>query len=463
MSNDQRFWLHLLDAIEDGQVVPFIGRDLLVVQTATGPQPYHHLVAAELAQEFGLDARQLPERFDVNDVIVAEGQRNALRSERDTPPEIQRFVKNIIKRIQVAPPEPLRQLAAIDPLRLFVSTTFDDLLEQALAAARPKPPACVAFPSPEAQTDFDEDKMARAGSFVFYLLGHPRRARTFAVTESDVLEQMHRLISERQKWALLDARLAESDLLVLGVSFPDWLARFLIKLGRKNQLWQRRDRKEIIVDHEKLRDGFGTFIRLFSPESRLLTGTSPIEFVSELHSRWFERHPPEQAFRDRAPRDTEEPADMTQGSIFISYATEDQPAAFRLNQMLTEAGLETWIDHRLDPGDEFNLKIERHIRDCGAFIAVLSANTRSERSRRYFIREWKLACREEEFVPESSAFLFPVIIDETPVKTMYNLPSAIANRTAHYAPQGEPTERLIEQLRAAQRIHRKDPRRREQS
>jgi hypothetical protein len=70
MTVDDAFWDDLLMAIEEGHVVPFVGRDLLTVETPTGPEPLHHLVARRLANQLGVDTADLPGGFDPNDVVV---------------------------------------------------------------------------------------------------------------------------------------------------------------------------------------------------------------------------------------------------------------------------------------------------------------------------------------------------------------------------------------------------------
>jgi hypothetical protein len=447
MTVDDAFWDDLLLAVEEGHVVPFVGRDLLTVETPTGPEPLHQLVARRLANHLGVDTARLPGGFDPNDVAAAAGSVN--------PVQVRRLVNGILKGLPVAAPAPLRLLAGIPPLRLFVSTTCDTLLAGALEEVRGSPPAVVVFPSLTSQTDFDEEQLQRQGSFVFQLLGQACRSGFFAVTEGDVLEQMHDLIAEHARWEKLSARLAKSHLLILGVSFPDWLARFLIKLGRRGDpLWTPRDQMEVIVDRDRLSPEFVTFIRLYSPESRLYTGGSPVEFVTELHRRWFERHGSTGA-RVAAPAGVK-PAVMARGSVFISYATEDRAAAFRIADALEAAGLEAWVDRRLHPGDEFSPVIEQHIRQCSAFVALLSRHTQAERGKRYFFREWRLACDEASFLPHGESLLFPVVVDDTPITSMTNLPAALASRSAVFAPGGDMPEALIEQLNRVQRARRKE-------
>src|SRR6185503_18266367 len=122
---------------------------------------------------------------------------------------------------------------------------------------------------------------------------------------------------------------------------------------RAKPLWDSRPMMEIIADSKHSDQAFSVFLRHFSPQqSRLFTGGSPTEFVKELHRRWFERHPNAAASPSGASSDSERPGEMARGSIFISYASEDRTAAFQLAEQLTAAGLEAWVDRRLNPGDE---------------------------------------------------------------------------------------------------------------
>jgi hypothetical protein len=68
---DTELWENILLAIEDGQVVPIVGRDLLLVDTDAGPRPFHQLVAARLAAELKVPADLLPPGFETNDVACA--------------------------------------------------------------------------------------------------------------------------------------------------------------------------------------------------------------------------------------------------------------------------------------------------------------------------------------------------------------------------------------------------------
>ena len=269
-SADTDLWEDTLLAIEEGQVVPMVGRDLLVVDTENGSQMFHHLVAQKLAAALGISTASLSADFGTNEVICAYERFHGDSTEFNSR------VVRIVKDLKVPIPEPLRLLAEIPKFSLFVSTTFDTLLEEAIAQVRNRRPAVVAFPPASSLTDFDEALLEKNGSLVFQILGRVSASAPFAVTEGQVLEQMHDFMSGPRRPDKLIARLKESHLLILGVGFPDWLARFLVRFARAKPLWDSRSIMEVIADSARPQKDFAFFLHHFSPSnpasSRRLAG-----------------------------------------------------------------------------------------------------------------------------------------------------------------------------------------------
>lgn len=450
-SSDAELWDDLLFAIEDGRVVPIVGRDLLVVGTAQEPRLLHHVLAERLAAELKISTDGFPRDYDTNDVICAyhgfHGDPNVL-----TP-----RVLRILRGLQLDVPEPLRLLAEIPNFQLFVSTSFDDLLERAIVGARGRKPAVVSFPPASALTDFRGDLIEEHGSVVFHILGKASASAAFAVTEGQVLEHMHELMSGARRPEGLITRLHESHLLILGVSFPDWLGRFLLRLARSKPLWDSRPIMEIIADGGAGQAEFAGFVRHFSPQkSRLFSAGSPIDLVRELHRRWFERHPAAVPTRlGETLGDGEQPERMEPGAIFVSYASEDRPSALRLADGLTAGGLDVWIDRRLMPGDNYQSIIEQHIKECSAFIPVISRNTQQD-DERWFRREWQLACdRAKKNFGSDRSFLFPVVVDATPNSELKELRRETFGCTAARVTDGVPPGDLVSELDKAQKAWRR--------
>jgi TolB-like protein/Flp pilus assembly protein TadD len=101
------------------------------------------------------------------------------------------------------------------------------------------------------------------------------------------------------------------------------------------------------------------------------------------------------------------------GGVFLSYAREDTEAARRIADALRGFGIEVWFDqNELRGGDAWDANIRRQIRECGLFVAIVSATTQT-RGEGYFRREWKLAVERTHDMAAGIPFLIPVVIDQT--------------------------------------------------
>jgi TolB-like protein/Tfp pilus assembly protein PilF len=100
-------------------------------------------------------------------------------------------------------------------------------------------------------------------------------------------------------------------------------------------------------------------------------------------------------------------------AVFLSYASEDADAAFRICEALRTAGIEVWLDRsELRGGDAWDVAIRRQIKTCSLFIPLISASSRA-RAEGYFRLEWKLAVDRSHLMAADKAFLVPVVIDGT--------------------------------------------------
>jgi hypothetical protein len=100
-------------------------------------------------------------------------------------------------------------------------------------------------------------------------------------------------------------------------------------------------------------------------------------------------------------------------SVFLSYASEDRPAAQSLRDALSSYGLDPWYDESgLDGGDAWDQKIRRQIRECDFFMPLISAHSEA-RPEGYFRREWRLAVERTLDMADDHTFLLPVVLDDT--------------------------------------------------
>jgi TolB-like protein len=100
-------------------------------------------------------------------------------------------------------------------------------------------------------------------------------------------------------------------------------------------------------------------------------------------------------------------------AVFLSYASQDATAAQRIADAMRAAGIEVWFDRdELVGGDAWDTKIRRQIKECALFVAVISAHTQARREG-YFRLEWKLAALRTHTMADGTAFLLPVVSDDT--------------------------------------------------
>ncbi len=123
-------WEDLLNYIEEKRVIPIVGPELLKVETEAGPRLLVEWLAEKLAARLNVDLALLSKPLLLNDVVCAYLANHGRREEAYTR------LRTIMREAAFAPPLPLRQLAEITDFNLYVSMTFDPLLEQAINAVR---------------------------------------------------------------------------------------------------------------------------------------------------------------------------------------------------------------------------------------------------------------------------------------------------------------------------------------
>ena len=405
------FWDDLLECIEDKRVIPIIGPDMLEVMIDGRQINLYRHVAERLAERLRLPPAAADAEISLNNVVCRYLQ------ERGRREELYPKIRNIMKELQVAPPPALTKLARIRNFDLYVSLTFDTLLADALSAARLGGNAQVehlAFaPNKSQDLPCEREKLTRP--LVYGLLGKVSAAPDYVITEEDTLEFLHALQSESKRPHLLFDELQNNHLLIIGSAFPDWLARFFIRITKSRQLSMQRSESEILVDEHASQDrNLVLFLQSFSYSTKLYAANGAA-FVDELYQRWIKRHPEQPAAAaPSAPAPVAGAADdVPTGAIFVSYAKEDLAAVQSLQKSLSDLGLDVWFDKdRLEAGDQYDAKIRRHIKGCSLFIPVISRNT-ERRLEGYFRREWNLAIERSYGIADNVPFILPVVIDDT--------------------------------------------------
>ena len=407
---DDDAWDDLLSFIEERRVIPIVGPELLQVATDRGPRLLYDWLAEKLAGRLNVDVTQLPQPYTLNDVVCwflgARGRRE----------EAYVRLRGILKDAAFEPPQALRRLAAIPEFDLFVSTTFDPLLEAAINLERFSGSAFteVLSYSPNRVVDLPSERDRLQRPVVYHLFGRLSASPTYVISDEDLLEFICALQSEHLAPEKLFHELEHNHLLFIGSTFTNWLARLFLRMAKRQRLSDPRDVGEIMADdHTSGDERLVSFLQQVSVRTRIYLGAE--RFVDELHTRLAARRKPAaQATRGDAPARFLPPArDMPDNAVFGSYAREDLAAVQQIKAGLEAAGITIWFDiDRLEVGDDYDRKIQRNIARCSYFIPVVSATTQ-RRLEGYFRREWSYAIDRARNMADGALFILPVTIDAT--------------------------------------------------
>lgn len=440
-------WDDLLQFIDDGQVIPLVGRELLRVADGAESVSLDLYLARRLAQRLGV-AADLPADVQhggaLNQVVcVYLSQSVKNRRER-----VYSQLRQIMGEVHPPLPEPLLKLAGIQHFKLYVSLTPDALLHDALAAQRGGQPDVLAY-TPAAGDDLPCETARLPRPTVFHLLGRVSSTPDYVVTDEDLLEFLYALQSGRRP-ALLFDELKNHHLLFIGCSHPDWLSRFFLRLVKGARLSGPRDWQEFLADRAVAGDhGLTTFLSHFSYGTQVFGDGGGPQFVDELAERYAQRHPPgEPAAGATSARPGEQ--EMPPGAVFLSYTRQDAPAATRLYAALKELGADVWLDSsNLEGGDDWDREIKRNIRLCSFFLPLISRSTEA-RHEGYFRKEWRWAVDRAIGMEDSVPFIVPIMIDDT-LMPQAMVPELFREKHGFTLPAGQVSEpfsaRMVELLR----------------
>ncbi len=405
---DDLFWDDLLAYMAERRVIPVIDAGSLLVSDGDTRLPLEALIAQRLAARLRVNMAGAGAEPRIDEVVRRQ------RAQPGRKENLHLRIQQLLKELDIAPPQALLDLAAIDAFDLLVSVSFDDLLTRALDQVRHGGDArteVVSF-APNRSADLAQPRGLAQRPTVFHLLGRISSAPDSVICDDDRLEFMHALQDDARRPKLLFDALRDNHLLILGCRMPDWAARFFLRTAKGERLSaQEGDTIEILVGRAAADDlELAGFLAAFRPSARVV----PMEtehFVAELARRWQAAHPAGAAVPAAAPT-TGGPAD---GAVFISYSRHDGDAAQRLAGALHAAGIDVWLDrNELKPGDAWAQSILQGIQNCSLFIPVVSANTqREERSRAYFWREWNIADDLALGMAPGEPFIVPVVVDDT--------------------------------------------------
>ena len=203
----------------------------------------------------------------------------------------------------------------------------------------------------------------------------------YVVTEEDALEFVHSLQSagtpgepvQRPRRAAAAHHRLQLSGLAGALLHPGRAAQPPAAGARQDRLRRRRQRT-------RATPALLAFLRNFKTRTEFFHHADAVAFVDELH-RALACTPRRRARRRADVTAAVDMPAMHPGAVFLSYASDDRPAAQAIRDALDAAGIDVWFDRdRLMAGDAFEAKIRRNIERCSLFIPVLSRSTRDARA-----------------------------------------------------------------------------------
>ena len=108
------------------------------------------------------------------------------------------------------------------------------------------------------------------------------------------------------------------------------------------------------------------------------------------------------------------PFQESKDHIFINYSRKDSDFVDDLYALLNNEGYRPWMDRRdILPGEDWRRVINRAVRNCAVFIAVLSKNSVERRGE--LQKEITTALEEKRGKLPGDIFIIPVKLDDCDV------------------------------------------------
>lgn len=425
-------WDKLLGFIQDKNVIPILGSEMYKFLDKGALLPVGDYLSRKLLEINNVTDQQfnsLPASF------------NYLSTEKKIEDiDIKSSLKDIVKKFDFELPL-LNEFLGISDINYFINTEiYNNLLETKILKIRKQEAKSRNFSIDRPFPDYDEQENVNQ-PFVFNVFGSLLNTTDPALSDDEIVEFTSFFQERMEKSINILSALRTKNLIFLGCNFPDWLARFLLRLLTSQPLSDWGKKRAIYIVNDQ--PGSGLAQLDFLKKYNVVTyGGNTQFFAHQLAEKWKSSSP-------NAPQSTNStPLPATKKKVFLSYASEDKLAVETLKNAL-ETGLsnvECWYDKEfIMPGQQYMSVITENINSSDLFIALVSAN--SLQQSRFVDKEWAMASYASTLkkIKGQSQFIVPVVIDGTDVGNLKI--EEFLGTSFGKVPQGNPEPMFITQLK----------------
>lgn len=394
---NDRNWTLLIDAILQKKVVLILGDNLFYIKDNPSLKIGDYILDC-LNQKFSTETT-LADTFTKIDENIQDY--NYIRRRSGSETNIYYEINQILKETDYTCDRKLVNLVQSGYFPLILSTSFAPSIPNILGIEQ----SLVNIYCKTSRSDINISSLSSKTPSLYYLFGRSSTlAKTYMVTEDDLLDYMHYWHDSTTRPSEISEYLSGKYLLVLGCDYPNWLFRFFWH-SMKNFSTVPEDHIGIVSVESKNDDND---LRSFLARIQANVYNDASEFIAELDDRLNQvnKECNEDKINDTVMNDID---------FFISYANEDVNEADYIVQTFKECGSEKiWFDkNRLKVGNDYDRIIKESIMRAKRFVPILSKQTLHAECR-YFRKEWFIA-EEAKMMNYPNEYITPIIIDDCDV------------------------------------------------
>lgn len=383
--SDKDRWEQFLDEIDEGDVIPVIGPDLLVNPKITKlednserKENLHQQLISYIASQ--TNVQSCPRTF--SQLVYDESYKTMVRDERKIYNLIHQILSNIdqIDDIDSKPSQLLMDLLSTKKFPFVITTSFTPIVENAMREIWGTVNVLNFNNDPQRSSQEKGGDIKGPNDMkqptVYYMFGkycnNSKDAR-FVVTDSDMMKFCSSWIKGNGVPKNLTESMKKKYLLILGNNYSDWLFRF-VWYGLRSTT---NDMKSDFIVNDSAEDSFKQFLE------RLET------FFQEDPAEVIKRITEEVEARSL----TTTLLSSYDTDAFISYSHTDKSIAKKLCDKLTGNGLKIWFDdNSIKKAADWKSSIETGLKRTRLFIPILSKNVEQESIIPHEYRtEWNIA------------------------------------------------------------------------